>query len=350
MDVNKPLVSVMIPNYNYGEYLANCFESLLNQTYTNIDVYFRDNDSTDRSFEIAMSYFDKFREKGIPFMIANNRRNVGSSKNTQLLLREREGKYEYVLASDDYIAPTFIETCVKIFEEHPTVSMVMTHRKEVDENGNVKESLPFYNQNCIIPAEEQLGVFMMAGIVIPGQRMGNPALTRPIQNFFKVHNVAGDWYDNYLYACCGDIAYVKEPLCYYRVHSGNETSVSEDRLVGTFEHFLLLDSFVHIADAFGFSKPQKRYDEAVRKLGSMCLRYALKMYQNNKAAIARRYLLLALVYDESLKEREEYRLLFELQDAQGEAFEQKLKAYESRFCLERTKSYDPPEGAMPLDI
>ena len=94
-----------------------------------------------------------------------------SSKNTQLLLREREGKYEYVLASDDYIAPTFIETCVKIFEEHPTVSMVMTHRKEVDENGNVKESLPFYNQNCIIPAEEQLGVFMMAGIAIPGHRL-----------------------------------------------------------------------------------------------------------------------------------------------------------------------------------
>lgn len=346
----KHLVSIMIPNYNYGRYLRNCFDSILAQTYENIDVYFRDNNSTDDSFDIAMEYVGRFRDKGIPFMIANNKRNVGSDKNTDRLLQEAEGVFGYVLASDDYIAPEFIERCVTVFQKHPNTALIMTHRNEVDENGNVKKTVPFYNQSCLIPGEDQAAVFMMAGIAVPCQRMYNASLTRPIWAFQRNWVVAGDWYYNFLDSLCGDVAYIKDPLCYYRVHSGNETSESEDRLVGSYEHFLLLNSFVAVADAFGMKKPQKRYDEAVKKLGSMCLRYALKMYQNNKSAIARKYLLLALVYDESLKANEEYSLLFELQDLGKEELRQKLREYESRFCLERTKSYNPPENSIPLDI
>ena len=346
----KPLVSIIIPNYNYGQYLRQCFDSVLAQTYENIDVYFRDNNSTDDSFDIAMEYVDKFRKKGIPFMIANNKRNVGSDRNTDYLLATAEGTFGYALASDDYIAPEFIEKCVQVFLKYPNTALVMTHRNEVDENGKIKITAPFYNQTCLMTGEDQSAVFMMAGIAVPCQRMYNPSLTRQAKSFRRNWLVAGDWYNNFLASLCGDVAYIKEPLCYYRVHSGNETSESEDRLVGSYEHFLLLNSFVAAADAFGVKKPQKRYDEAVKKLGSMCLRYALKNYQNNKANIARKYLLLALVYDESLKASEEYSLLFELQDLGKEEFKQKLREYESRFCLERTKSYDPPEGWQSLEI
>ena len=347
---DKPLVSIMIPNYNYGQYLRRCLDSVLAQTYENIDVYFRDNNSTDDSFDIAMEYVDKFREKGISFIIANNKRNVGSDKNTELLNIFAEGVFGYVLASDDYIAPDFINRCMSVFEKYPNTSMVMTHRNEVDENGCIKHTPPFYNQSCLVPGEDQAAVFMMAGIAVPCQRMYNVSLTRPTVQFRKNWLVAGDWFNNFTASLCGDVAYINEPLCYYRVHSGNETSESEDRLVGTYEHFLLLNSFVSIANAFGMTKPQQRYDEAVRKLGSMCLRYALKMYQNNKSTIARKYLLLALVYDESLRNREEYSLLFAMQDVEGSKLNQQLKEYESRFCLERTRSYSPPETAIPLNI
>lgn len=343
-----PLVSIMIPNYNYGHYLANCFESVLNQTYRNIEVIFRDNNSTDNSMKIAMDYFFKFREKGIPFMIANNRFNLGSDKNTNLCLGDASGVYQYVLASDDAIAPTFIERCVEILERYPGVSMVMTHRIEMDENGKLTEQTPFYNQSCVINSEEQLAVFMMAGIAIPGQRMGKVSLINKMAKYVRVHNVAGDWYNNFLYACAGDVAYIAEPLFYYRVHSGNETSVSEDKLVGTFEHYLLLDSFVHIANEMGMKKPQLRYEAAVKKLGSMCLRYALKMYENDKQVIAKKYLRLALVYDEEIEVREEYVLLWNMKDLEGQELRNRIKDYKSLYELNRTISYDPPEGSMPI--
>lgn len=348
--MNKPLVSIAIPNYNYGQYLERCLESVLNQTYENIEVIFRDNNSTDNSMEIAMKYFWKFKEKGIPFLIANNRFNVGSDENTNLCIRDTSGVYHYTLASDDAIAPTFIERCVDTFEKFPSVSMVITHRIEMDENDNFKETPPFYNRSCIIQGEDQAAVFMMAGIAIPGQRMGRAALISKMRHFSRLHNVAGDWYNNFLYACAGDIAYIKEPLFYYRVHSGNETSISEDNLVGSFEHYLLLDSFVHIADEMGMKKPQMRYEEAVKKLGSMCLRYAFKMYENDKGHIAKKYLRLALVYDESIEYRKEYSELWNMTELTGEYLIMALAEYRKQFELDRKVSYEPPEGAVEIGI
>ena len=43
----RPLVTVLIYNYNYGKYLTECFESVLNQTYNNIEISFSDNSSFD---------------------------------------------------------------------------------------------------------------------------------------------------------------------------------------------------------------------------------------------------------------------------------------------------------------
>ncbi len=348
--MGNPLVSVFIPNYNYGHYLPTCLDSLLRQTYKNINIFFRDNHSTDNSLEIALSYVDKFHEKGIPFSIAQNETNLGSARNTNLLLASPgRGEYEYILASDDYIAPTFIERCVAVLEAHPSVSMVMTNRIEVDEKGKETRTLPFYNTSCIIPAEEQAAVFMMAGIAIPGQRMGNPRLLRPIVNYHHDHYVAGDWYDNFLYSCCGDIAFIKDDLFYYRVHTSNETSQSEDRLLGSFEHYILINSFIDISKVFGMKKPQKRYKEAIQKLGSMCLRYALKMYKFDKKEIAKQYLSLALVYDESLKDTKQYEQLVALQKLKGMRFTKALQKFEEKNCLTRTVSYDPPTGFIALD-
>ena len=56
-----PLVSVIVYNYNYGRYLSECFfDSVICQTYQNIEILFSDNASTDDSWEIAQSYSQKF--------------------------------------------------------------------------------------------------------------------------------------------------------------------------------------------------------------------------------------------------------------------------------------------------
>jgi len=349
--MNEPLVSVCVPNYNYGQYLEHCLDSILSQTYPNIEVYFRDNQSTDNSYDIALSYRKKFEKKGYYFNIAQNKTNVGSDKNSQLLLRDVEGEYIYFLASDDAIEPTFIEKCIRVFEEYSNVSMVMVHRKEIDENGKLYELPPFYNKNCVVDGESQAAVFMMAGIAIPGQRMQRRSKLAPIKKYNRIFNVAGDWYNNFLTAMCGDIAYIKEPLCQYRVHTGNETNESEKNLLGITEHYQLINSFVDIANAFGMKKPQARFNEAVEHLGDMCLRYALRMLSAHEVEAAKRYMMLAPILNRKIYENSEYNAMMDLtfETAQNE-LDEKVCQYKKEHSFNRKKSYDPPEGYVELMI
>lgn len=350
MEKKDYLVSVCIPNYNYGHYLRNCLDSIMSQTYPNIEVILRDNNSTDNSFEIMMEYYHKFKEKGIYCSIHKNKYNYGSDKNTSLCEFDMNGDLEYVLASDDSIEPTFIEKCIKVYQENPNVAMVMTHRNEIDENGKIYKTAPFYNQSCIVNGEDQAAVFMMAGIAIPAQRICNPAILRPIQKFKRHWNVAGDWFNNFLCAMCGDIAYIKEPLCNYRVHSGNETNESEKNLLGIFEHYQLINSFVEISKNFNMKKPVERYDMAVEKLGSMCLRYAFKMFQNNLNDAAYRYLLLAPALKRDIIEDSTYKKLMKCVNLEGDKLNGMLNEIKAENTLSRNKSYDPPEGYTLLNI
>lgn len=347
--MRKPLVTVCIPNYNYGHYLRHCLESVYNQTYENIEVHFSDNASTDDSYEIAQEYRKKFKEKGIYFKVLDNKRNLGSEKNSQMAYRDAEGDFQYILASDDAIKPTFIERCIEVFENNPNVSAVLTHREEIDENGNIHQTPPFYNVDCIVDGESQAAVHMMAGIAIPGQRMTRATTLRKIGIYLRQFQVAGDWYNNYLYAMAGDIAYITDPLCQYRVHTGNETNESELKLLGSFEHYQLINAFYDVANGFGMKKPQARYEEAVHKLGTMCLRYALKMYKNRRNDVAYRYLLLAPVYYQEILNDVKYQELLAMKDLTGTELERAIAAFEEKNELERKVSYDPPAGFKRID-
>lgn len=346
---NMPLVSVCIPNYNYGKYLDHCLESVYNQTYPNLEVLFRDNASQDTSYEIAMKWREKFLQKGIFYSASQNKRNVGSDKNTNLITRDTEGDFIYTLASDDAIHPEFIERCIEVFIHNPNVGTVITHREEIDEFGKIVRTPPFYNTDCIIDGESQAAVYMMSGIAIPGQRMVRRITVNKVFRYARQFQVAGDWYNNFLYSCFGDVAYITEPLCQYRVHSGNETNESELKLLGTTEHYQLIHAFYDLAKSFDMKKTMEKYDAAINKLGDMCLRYALKMLKNKRNDIAYRYLLLAPVYKQDILEDAIYKQLMAMKDLQGELLEKAIFEIERNVCLERKTSYAPPEGYQPID-
>lgn len=343
----EPLVSIIVPNYNYGRYLEDSLGSLLRQTYSNFEVFFRDNHSGDGSYEIALEYKKKFEQRGIYFNITDNKRNVGSDANTNLASRDIEGEFMYVLASDDLIKPDFLERVMEVFDKHQNVGTVIVNRDEIDEKGNVKRLLPFYDQNCIIGGEEQAAVYMMAGIAIPAQRMFRYRVLAETNAFVRRWNVAGDWYVNFRASMVGDVAYLTDALVQYRVHSGNETNESEKNLVGIFEHFQLIHAFRDMSLAYGLSKPAARYEEAVEKLGVMCLRYAFKMLKCGFTDPAYGYLLLAPVFKGDIEEDEKYqKLLLLVKETDREDL---LAEFEKEHNLDRAVSYAPPQGFIPID-
>ncbi|MCI8645990.1 MAG: glycosyltransferase family 2 protein [Firmicutes bacterium] len=345
--MRKPLVSVLIPNYNYEKYLEECLESVLAQTYDNLEVIISDNQSTDDSYEIMAKYRKKFLDRNIWYDILQNKRNLGSGGNTEKCFHRSEGKYFIWLSSDDNLRPDAIEKMAKALDLYPSAGCVMAHRNEVDDTGLQKETAPFYNQNCFIPGENQAAVYMMAGIAVSSQILFRKiSYLTMLQSKMLRFQVAGDWYDNFMMACVGDVVYLKEALTNYRIHNENETSASELNLVGVFEHYNLIHAFCSIADSFGMTRPQSRYEEAIKKLGYMCLRYTRKMIINEEYAIAKKYLKLSTIFYDEIEYDSQYLELN--QCLQSENPVEFVRTVEEGGIFVRRISYEPPEGSIPI--
>lgn len=345
--MKKPLVSILIPNYNYGRYLEECLKSVLGQTYDNYEVIICDNQSTDNSYEIMMRYRTKFLERGIWYDILQNKRNIGSGGNTERCFHRSEGQYFIWLSSDDSLEPNAIETMVQALEKYSSAGCAMVHRNELGDDGTQKQTAPFYNQSCFIPGEEQAAVYMMAGIAVSSQILFRKITYLNMLKFKMLRfQVAGDWYDNFMMACSGDIVYIKKALVNYRVHSENETTNSELNLTGIFEHYNLINAFCSIADSFNMTKPQQRYDDAVRKLGYMCLRYAKKMILNKYYSVAEKYLKLSVIFYNGMESDAQYLSLKECLCEKNPT--EAVKSIGESSVYVRTISYDPPENSIRI--
>ncbi len=343
-----PLVSICIPNYNYAQYLEHCLDSACNQSYKNIEILFNDNASTDYSWDIAVNYKKKYGKK-FYFSVGQNKYNVGSDANCVQLMNKAQGKYMMFLSSDDAINYDFISNCVEVMEKHPTVGLVMTDIKEIDEQNFLVERSPFFNKSFFCPGEDMAAVYMMAGIAVPSQclmRRSSKLNSLRFINYSPL--VAGDWLANFALSCVCDVAYLKEAMTEYRVHRTNETSESEKNMTAIYEHYLLINIFMRMANNAGFTKPQQRYHEAVEKLGNMCLRYARKMLLNNEVDIAQKYLKLSEIFKKGITSEELYLQLNSCINAGNEQKQLLLAQMASSDIIRRTVSYDPPENFVAL--
>src|SRR6266853_864191 len=124
----RPLVSIVTPMYNESEYLAECIESVLAQTYQNWDYTIIDNCSTDESVEIARRYAAKDQR----IRIQENQRFLRAIPNFNVALRQISPtcKYCKVVLGDDWIFPECLERMVAVAEEHPSVGIVGAYALE----------------------------------------------------------------------------------------------------------------------------------------------------------------------------------------------------------------------------
>ena len=118
--------------------------------------------------------------------------------------------------------------------------------------------------------------------------------------------------------------------------------------MGIFEHYQLLNAFVDISKSFGMTLPAARYEEAVHKLGEMCLRYATKMIIMNRLDVADKYLSLACVFDPNKKVEEGYQRLLACVSLENGEGREEVKYLKETINYERKKSYNPPQGAIKL--
>jgi glycosyltransferase involved in cell wall biosynthesis len=124
----QPLVSVVTPVYNGAEYIRECIESVLSQTYVNWEYVIVDNCSTDGTREIACEY--ELRDPRIRVLTPGVFVNQVESANRSLREISPEGKYTKVLHADDWLFPECLERMVELAEGNASVGVVSAYRLE----------------------------------------------------------------------------------------------------------------------------------------------------------------------------------------------------------------------------
>ena len=113
MEQQTPLISILVPCCNVEKYLHQCMDSILSQTFTDMEVICLNDGSKDSTLSILREYEAKDSR-----VIVVDKPNTGYGSTMNLGLNKAQGKYVAIIESDDYIEPTMMEALYKAAEEN----------------------------------------------------------------------------------------------------------------------------------------------------------------------------------------------------------------------------------------
>jgi glycosyltransferase involved in cell wall biosynthesis len=138
--MNAPLVSVIIPNYNYAKYLPERIDSILQQTFQDFEIIILDDCSTDASRQVI----ERYRSNPKVSKIVYNEVNSGCPfMQWEKGLSMAAGKYAWIAEADDVAEPDFLACTVAAMESDPQVAMALGMSKLIDSNGGPSPHEPF---------------------------------------------------------------------------------------------------------------------------------------------------------------------------------------------------------------
>lgn len=106
---NRELVSVIVVSYNSEKYIEKTLNSILHQTYKNLELIISDDHSDDKSIKIAEEWISKNGNRFVRCQIVKSNKNTGITPNCNRGVRASEGVYYKLIAADDILAPSCIE-------------------------------------------------------------------------------------------------------------------------------------------------------------------------------------------------------------------------------------------------
>ncbi|XTZ11027.1 MAG: glycosyltransferase family 2 protein [cyanobacterium endosymbiont of Rhopalodia yunnanensis] len=143
-----PEVSVILATYNRAEYLTECIQSVLKQTYQNWEFIIVDDGSLDHTFEIVNPYLDKF--SNIRYLKHKNR---GAALSRNIGIKASFGDYITFIDSDDQYLSNHLQSKLDFFEKYPEIELIVGGFKSNEETWVTD----YYNpdqkvniQNCVI--------------------------------------------------------------------------------------------------------------------------------------------------------------------------------------------------------
>jgi glycosyltransferase involved in cell wall biosynthesis len=135
--VPAPRISIGLPVFNGARYLVEALDSLLCQTFVDFELIISDNASTDATQQIGEDY----ARKDARVRYFRNSKNLGGAYNDNRVFSLATGEYFKWAAHDDICAPTFLESCLGVLDEDP--SIVLSYPKTIIINEEGRETEPY---------------------------------------------------------------------------------------------------------------------------------------------------------------------------------------------------------------
>lgn len=207
----KPLVSAIIPNYNYAQYVAEAVESALDQTYENLEVIVVDDGSKDDSLKVLEVFGDRIK------VIAKQNAGVSVARNTGVAASS--GEYVAFLDSDDAWLPRKIEKQVARFESDPQLGLIHVGVLDVDGDGNARKE---HISGLKGSVPDELLLINRAGILGGGSGLMVPRrVFDEVGGFDNRLTTSADWDICYQVASRYPVGFINEVLLRYRYHDSN---------------------------------------------------------------------------------------------------------------------------------
>jgi glycosyltransferase involved in cell wall biosynthesis len=222
----EPLVSVVTPVYNGADFLAECIESVLQQTYQNWDLTIVNNCSTDRTLQIAQEYAS--RETRI--RIHNNTEFLPIIQNHNHAIHQisPQSKYCKVVLADDWLFPECIMKMVSLAEQHSSVGLVGAYGLDGDGMHVLWRGLPF--PRTVVPGREVCRMRLLTGRYVfgaPTATLVRSDFIRSMPNFYDSSNLHADSTACFRLLEHSDFGFVHQLLTFTRSRGESNTSFAE---------------------------------------------------------------------------------------------------------------------------
>lgn len=246
MSVNN-LVSVIVPAYNHEKYIKETINSIIDQTYKNIELIIVDDGSKDSTLQ-KINEMREICEKRFVRFVVEAQENQGTCTTMNRLYEIAKGDYVYIIASDDIAASEAIQTLHDFLSQNENYALAVGENKIIDEDSK----LCYWdkNKNIVYNIEEcfyhSYSDFLMKWatnidffsdefgsypLLLLGQHVPNGTLIR--KSIFEktgYHTKKAPLEDYYIFlqiAKYSKMKYIPKPLFYYRWHGANSVKQSK---------------------------------------------------------------------------------------------------------------------------
>lgn len=222
--------SILIANYNNGNYFKDCYQSLISQTYKNWEAIIVDDASTDDSFEVI----SKIIKEDVRFKLYRNSINRGCGFTKRICMEYATGDICGYLDPDDALSPDAIECSVHTFQNHhrivATYSQMTFCNQDLVPQNIFSKTKPIYNERLFFNCPVQFSHFFAFKREIYLKTTGiNPLLKSAVDQdlYLKILEF-------------GRVVFIKKSLYRYRIHlNGISQYNSKENAKASFAQIIL---------------------------------------------------------------------------------------------------------------